>query len=72
MRGAATGPVRDAAEQIAMFTESSVRDHDPDTLNDGIALIYEGEHAALESCGEGSATDRALLLVGRLHAAGSP
>ena len=70
--GRAADAVRSAAEQIARFTSETALRSDPDTLNDGLALIYEGEHTALEACGNGTPIDRALLVIGRLHGAAIP
>ena len=72
MRDGAPEAVRSAAAQIATFTSETALRSDPDTLNDGLALIYEGEHTALESCGSGTPLDRALLVIGRLHGAAAP
>ena len=72
MRGRATDAVRAATEQTTLFASRRAPRGDPDTLSDGLALVYESEHASLEACGNGSPTDRALLLIGRMHGVAGP
>ncbi len=41
----------------------------PESIDTALNLIYRMEQQRLETCGEGSAFDRALLLIGRRHEA---
>jgi tetratricopeptide (TPR) repeat protein len=68
MRGAADMAVQDAAQRLDMFA-TQLTQPNPDAIDAGVDLIYAAEQAAERSCGEASPTDRALLLIGRLHAA---
>ena len=67
-RGAADSAVLDAAQRLEAFA-SQLEQPNPDAIDDGVDLTYAAEEAAEDVCGEPSATDRALLLIGRLHAA---
>lgn len=39
----------------------------PDTANRAMDVVFEIEHQAAGSCGNGTATDQALLLISKLH-----
>jgi hypothetical protein len=41
----------------------------PETIDTALTLIYRMEQQAAASCGQGSALDRALLIIGRRHEA---
>jgi hypothetical protein len=39
----------------------------PETIDAALNLIYRMEQQTLDTCGQGSAFDRALLLIGQRH-----
>ena len=41
----------------------------PESIDTAVNLIYRIEQQTVDTCGQGSAFDRALLLIGRRHEA---
>lgn len=39
----------------------------PESIDTALSLIYRIEQQTVDTCGQGSALDRALLLIGRRH-----